>query len=108
MQFVNFCSLFGKFGSFYLSLNSRGCILWGIFGLFAKGLFNLDPRITPIWVIQMRQLCSGLILLLIAQLTGQEPCQVWKDRGSAVKLLAYAVIALNWTLRVKVKARVNK
>ncbi|WP_238321566.1 hypothetical protein [Lactobacillus equicursoris] len=24
MQFVNFCSLFGKFGSFYLSLSSRG------------------------------------------------------------------------------------
>lgn len=87
--------------AFTLVSAAAAYILWGI-----SGLFNLDPRITPIWVTQMRQLCSDLILLLIAQLTGQEPCQVWKDRGSAVKLLAYAIIALNWTPQVK--ARVNK
>lgn len=83
-----------KSSSKWAGVAAAACILWGISGLFAKGLFNLDPRITPIWVTQMRQLCSGLILLLVAQLTGQQPCQVWKDRGSAVKLLAYAVIGV--------------
>lgn len=83
-----------KSNSKWAGLAAAACILWGISGLFAKGLFNLDPRITPIWVTQMRQVCSGLILLTVAQLTGKHPWQVWKDKKSAVQLLAYAVIGV--------------
>lgn len=101
MQFVNFCSLFGKFGSFYLSLSSRGLHFMGDFRLVQPGPPHYpdlgDPNAPALFRPDFA---------LIAQLTGQEPCQVWKDRSSAVKLLAYAIIALNWTPRVK--ARVNK
>lgn len=45
-------------------LAAMAAVMWGISGLFAKGLFNISPKITPMWLTQVRLIISGIVLLL--------------------------------------------
>ena len=45
-------------------LAAMAAIMWGISGLFAKGLFNISSKITPMWLTQIRLIVSGIVLLI--------------------------------------------
>lgn len=47
-------------------LAAMAAIMWGISGLFAKGLFNISSKITPMWLTQIRLIVSGIVLLILA------------------------------------------
>ena len=71
-----------------------GCVCWGLSGVFAKILFD-EKELTPIWLVNVRLLCSGLILLLITLFRG--PAKVtapWRDCGGALRLLLFAVVGM--------------
>ena len=40
-------------------LAAMAAVMWGISGLFAKGLFNISSKITPMWLTQIRLIVSG-------------------------------------------------
>ncbi|MBP2058806.1 drug/metabolite transporter (DMT)-like permease [Lactobacillus colini] len=75
-------------------LAALACIFWGISGLFAEGLFNISPEITPIWITQVRMVISGVLLLIFAQITGKKPLAVMRDKKDAVTVISYGLLGL--------------
>lgn len=69
-------------------------IMWGISGLFAKALFNVSSKITPMWLTQIRLIISGIILLLLATILKQKPLATLKNKHDAWIILAYALFGL--------------
>ncbi|MBP2057183.1 drug/metabolite transporter (DMT)-like permease [Lactobacillus colini] len=75
-------------------LASSACVMWGISGLFAKALFNIDPHITPMWLTQIRMIISGLILIAGAGMFKQHPLQIIKNKQDFLEILIYGVFGL--------------
>lgn len=75
-------------------LAALACVMWGISGLFAKALFNLSARITPIWLTQVRMITSGVILLLIAGIFHQKPIKTMTNKKDALEIIAYGLFGL--------------
>lgn len=75
-------------------LAALACVFWGISGLFAKGLFEISPEITPIWVSQVRMIVSGVILLIFAQVTGKEPIKTITNKKDAITVFSYGLLGL--------------
>lgn len=69
-------------------------IMWGISGLFAKALFNVSSKITPMWLTQIRLIISGIILLLLATVLKQKSLATLKNKHDAWIILAYALFGL--------------
>lgn len=70
------------------------CTFWGISGLFAKALFNVSSSITSMWLTQVRMVSAGIILVLLSQIRGKHPFQIFKDLHSAWIIFAYGVFGL--------------
>lgn len=71
-----------------------GSTLWGISGVVAQTLFA-DYGFATGWLVPMRMICSGVLLLLFMQLkTKQNVTLVWKEKESRVPLLLFAMIGL--------------
>lgn len=70
------------------------CTFWGISGLFAKALFNVSSSITSMWLTQVRMVSAGIILVLLSQIRGEHPFQIFKDLHSAWIIFAYGVLGL--------------
>ena len=70
------------------------CTFWGISGLFAKALFNVSSSITSMWLTQVRMVSAGIILVLLSQIRGEHPFQIFKDLHSAWIIFAYGVFGL--------------
>lgn len=68
------------------------CTFWGISGLFAKALFNISSSITSMWLTQVRMVSAGIILVLLSQIRGKHPFQIFKDLHSAWIIFAYGVL----------------
>src|SRR5690554_6479531 len=65
-------------------------ILWGVSGTFAQFLFQ-QKGINVEWLITVRMLVPGLLLLLYAQFV--EKCDlwsIWKNKKDAVQLTVFA------------------
>ena len=75
-------------------LAAMATIMWGISGLFAKGLFNISSKITPMWLTQIRLIVSGLVLLILAAILKQKPVATLKNRHDAWIILAYGIFGL--------------
>ena len=56
------------------------CTFWGISGIFAKFIFNLDRSNTPIFVSQIRMIISGLVILFFSWLNKDKPMEIWKTK----------------------------
>lgn len=97
MQFVNFCSLFGKFGSFYLSLSSRD-----LHFIWQNHALRHISGMTVAFMDAFEPLASMIGSIIVFHFRPQ-----MLDYVASIMII-FAVIALNWTPRVKVKARVNK
>jgi drug/metabolite transporter (DMT)-like permease len=72
-----------------------GAALWGISGTVAQTLFQ-DHHITVGWLVDVRLLGSGIILLLMS-LIGKERHKVWavwKDPKTVLALITFAILGL--------------
>lgn len=75
-------------------LAAIAAVMWGISGLFAKGLFNISSKITPMWLTQIRLIVSGIVLLILAAILKQKPVATLKNRHDAWVILAYGIFGL--------------
>ena len=75
-------------------LAAMAAVMWGISGLFAKGLFNISSKITPMWLTQIRLIVSGIVLLILAAILKQKPVATLKNRHDAWVILAYGIFGL--------------
>lgn len=75
-------------------LAAMAAVMWGISGLFAKGLFNISPKITPMWLTQIRLIVSGIVLLILAAALKQKPIATLKNKRDAGVILAYGIFGL--------------
>jgi len=75
-------------------LASSACILWGISGVAASTLFQLDQQITALWLTQIRMISAGLILLVLGQLKGVQPSKIWRNRQDRWRLISYGLLGL--------------
>lgn len=75
-------------------LAALAAVMWGISGLFAKGLFNISAKITPMWLTQIRLIISGIVLLLLAGALKQKPLATLKNKHDALVIFAYGIFGL--------------
>ena len=75
-------------------LAALAAVMWGISGLFAKGLFNISAKITPMWLTQIRLIISGIVLLLLAGALKQKPIATLKNKHDALVIFAYGIFGL--------------
>lgn len=77
-----------------IMITSTGAAMWGlnaVAGKFVMGTKGVDP----VWMVTLRLICAGLILLAIAvyKSKGKGAFDIWKDKNSVIRLLVVAVFA---------------
>ncbi|WP_225420436.1 DMT family transporter [Lapidilactobacillus bayanensis] len=75
-------------------LASVAAIMWGFSGVTVSMLFKSNPAMTPLWVCQVRMLTAAVIMLILCQIRGEHPLQIWHDRQAILNLMAYAFLGL--------------
>lgn len=69
-------------------------LLWGLSGTFAQFLFQ-QRGVNVEWMITVRMLCSGIILLLFPMVKGNKDLfGIWKNRKDALKLISFSLIGM--------------
>ena len=69
-------------------------ILWGVCGTVAQYLFHYAD-FTPAWVVVIRLLASGMILLLISAIKGEHKLDaIWRDRKDVWVLMLFSIFGL--------------
>ncbi|VBB05125.1 Hypothetical protein LUCI_0332 [Lucifera butyrica] len=72
-----------------------GATLWGLSGTVAQALFQYEG-FHPQWLVVVRMVLSGLLLLLIASIK-QNKCQVWaiwKNENDRFRLIIFSFIGM--------------
>lgn len=75
-------------------LASAACILWGISGVAASTLFTLNPHVTALWLTQVRMITAGFLLLVMGQVVGVHPFQIWHDKKAGIRVVSYGLLGL--------------
>lgn len=75
-------------------LASIACILWGISGVAASTLFKLSPHVTALWLTQVRMITAGIILLVLGQLIGVKPFEIWRQKATGLRVISYGLLGL--------------
>ncbi len=71
-----------------------GAVLWGISGTVAQYLFQYSG-FTPEWLVVVRLLISGTILLSLASLKGKQKIWgIWKDKKDIVSLVFFSIFGM--------------
>lgn len=70
------------------------CAFWGLSGLAAKAIFNMDHSINAIWLSQVRMVCAGVFLLALSFILHQQPMQIWHSRQSRKIVVVYGLIGI--------------
>jgi len=71
-----------------------GAMLWGISGTVAQYMFQ-EKGFSAEWLVVIRLLASGLILLLYALMKGkQEIWTIWKSKHNILSLLLFSIIGM--------------
>ena len=69
-------------------------ILWGVCGTVAQYLFHY-AGFTPEWMVVIRLLASGMILLLISAIKGEHRLDaIWRDRKDIWVLMLFSIFGL--------------
>lgn len=77
---------------FILAIGSA--TLWGVSGAFGQFLFE-HRGINAEWLVSVRLLISGMILLSIAALRKDPSLQnIWKNRKDAIQLLLFSILGM--------------
>lgn len=66
-------------------------VLWGVSGNFAQFLFQ-HRGVDPAWMVTIRLLLAGVLLLAMARLRGLDVFSVW--RTDAVRTLSFAIFGM--------------
>ncbi|WP_078546322.1 EamA family transporter [Litchfieldia alkalitelluris] len=70
-----------------------GAMLWGLSGTAAQYLFQ-TVNITAEWLVTVRMLISGMLLLLFAGFKGKGIWSVWKSRKVAFQFLLFGILGM--------------
>ena len=69
-------------------------MLWGVSGTVAQYLFQ-EKEFTTEWLVVIRLLVSGIILLLYSSIKGkQEILEIWKSKDDRLKLILFSLIGM--------------
>ncbi|AQS10313.1 putative inner membrane transporter YicL [Clostridium saccharobutylicum] len=69
-------------------------MLWGVSGTFAQYLFQ-DKGFSPEWLVEIRLLSSGIILLLYAFMKGnQDMWTMWRSKRTILSLIFFSVVGM--------------
>ena len=83
-----------------------GAVLWGISGTVAQYLFQYYG-FSPEWLVVVRLLVSGTILLGLASLKGnQKIWDIWKDKKDVPSLILFSIfgmLAVQYTFFAAIK-----
>lgn len=71
-----------------------GSMLWGISGTVAQFLFQ-EKGFSPEWLVVIRLLASGLILLSYTFIKNKEDIwQVWKSKNTSFSLIVFSIVGM--------------
>ncbi len=71
-----------------------GAMLWGISGTAAQYLFQ-KKGFSPEWLVVIRLLASGIILLLYVVMKGEQNIwRVWKSKNDALSLIFFSILGM--------------
>jgi drug/metabolite transporter (DMT)-like permease len=76
---------------FFLALSSA--VLWGVSGACAQYVFQ-DKGITIGWMVTVRLLTAGALLLGYARCRGQHIWRIWQTRRSVASLLIFGLLGM--------------
>jgi drug/metabolite transporter (DMT)-like permease len=79
-----------------MALVLTGAALWGISGTVAQFLFQLQG-FSPEWLVVVRLLISGIILLILASSNGKDKQGVWgiwKNKQDVISLLLFSILGM--------------
>lgn len=77
-----------------LFLVTSGALLWGVSGTVAQYLFQ-DESFTPEWLVVMRMLLSGILLLIIGVIKGDKNIfGIWKRKDNAIRLILFGLLGM--------------
>lgn len=68
-------------------------ITWGVSGTFGQFLFS-QRGINPGWLVTLRLLVAGSILLMIALFRGLDLWKIWSNKRDTLLLLAFSVLGM--------------
>ena len=68
-----------------------GGVCWAIGGACGQTLFEQNS-ITSDWVVPIRLLLAGTLLVVFSALSGKHPMAVWKDKKNYPPLIAFGLI----------------
>lgn len=69
-------------------------MLWGVSGTVAQYLFE-QQGFTTEWVVAVRLLSSGLLLLLYGKLTGvKDITSIWKERKTRIQIVIFGIFGM--------------
>ncbi|WEV53835.1 DMT family transporter [Leuconostocaceae bacterium ESL0723] len=71
-----------------------GSIFWGTAGTVAEYIFTRTP-VSPLWLVALRLLMAGLLLLVWYQLTSKQSIlAIWRSRSATKALLLFAALGM--------------
>ena len=75
-------------------ITTTGASMWGLCAVAGKYVMG-TKGVDPVWMVTLRLLLAGTILLIMAHIKGkdQDAFAIWKDKNSVLRLLVVAVFA---------------
>lgn len=67
-----------------------GGICWALAGVFGQYLFQFH-QITPEWLVSIRLLCAGIILIVVCKLRGRKVLSVWEKKKDIKDVIIFAI-----------------
>lgn len=76
-----------------LAMVVTGAALWGLSGTAAQILFQ-EKNVTAEWLVAVRMVLAGFVLIVLSALKGLEPFAIWKDRKSRWQLILFGLVGM--------------
>ncbi|WP_027410421.1 DMT family transporter [Anoxybacteroides tepidamans] len=76
-----------------LAMVVTGAALWGLSGTAAQILFQ-EKQVTAEWLVAVRMVLAGIVLVLLGAFKGLKPFSIWRDKQSAWHLLWFGLIGM--------------
>lgn len=76
-----------------LAMVVTGAALWGLSGTAAQILFQ-EKNVTTEWLVAVRMVLAGFVLVVLSALKGLEPFAIWKDRKSRWQLILFGLVGM--------------
>jgi len=81
--------LFKKKAGYVFALLGGAC--WALAGVFGQYLFQVHA-LTPQWLVSVRLLCAGIILMIVCKMRGQQLLHIFKDKRDVRDLIIFSVV----------------